>query len=285
MDIIVIENLSFAYASNPEIEVLKDINLRIQRGDFVLLCGPTGCGKTTLIECLNGLVPHFHSGEIKGRIIVANKEVIYTPVHEMSKYVGIVFQNPENQLISMNVEKELSFALENFGVDPIEMRKRVDKVLRMLNIEDLRYKAPYDLSGGQQQRVAIASILTLNPDIIIFDEPTSNLDPVSTIQILELINNLNKKYGKTIILIEHRLEMVLKYVNKIVVMNEGKIIREGPPEQIIIDDKLENLGLRIPKIIQLYKLLIKNGFKLNKIPLTINDMAELLINLVEGEND
>ncbi|MHA1229643.1 MAG: energy-coupling factor ABC transporter ATP-binding protein [Candidatus Helarchaeota archaeon] len=285
MDIIVIENLSFAYASNPEIEVLKDINLRIQRGDFVLLCGPTGCGKTTLIECLNGLVPHFHSGEIKGRIIVANKEVIYTPVHEMSKYVGIVFQNPENQLISMNVEKELSFALENFGVDPIEMRERVDKVLRMLNIEDLRYKAPYDLSGGQQQRVAIASILTLNPDIIIFDEPTSNLDPVSTIQILELINNLNKKYGKTIILIEHRLEMVLKYVNKIVVMNEGKIIREGPPEQIIIDDKLENLGLRIPKIIQLYKLLIKNGFKLNKIPLTINDMAELLINLVEGEND
>ncbi|MHA1271191.1 MAG: energy-coupling factor ABC transporter ATP-binding protein [Candidatus Helarchaeota archaeon] len=281
MEIITIKDLSFAYSTDPDKLVLKDINLKIDKGDFILLCGPTGCGKTTLIECINGLIPHFHGGEFTGTIVVANKNTREYPVYEMSKHVGLVFQNPENQLIAMNIEKELSFALENYGVDPVEMRRRIDEVLRIMDIEDIRYKAPFDLSGGQQQKVAIASILTLNPDIIIFDEPTSNLDPIGAIKILEIINELNKKYGKTIILIEHRLELILKYATKIIVMNEGEIILQGPTESVIINDILEELGLRVPKIIKVYKLLKKDGYNIDKIPFTAENLAKSLLDIME----
>jgi len=279
MDIIKFEDLSFAYSSSTDRLVLKKIDLTINQGEFVLLCGPTGCGKTTLIECLNGLIPHFHSGSFSGRVVVADKDTKACPVYELSQHVGLVFQNPENQLISMNIEKELSFALENFGLDPAMIRSRVDEILKMMNIEDIKDKAPYDLSGGQQQLVAIASILTLNPDIIIFDEPTSNLSPAEAIKVLDLINDLNKNYGKTIILIEHRLEMVIKYATQIVVMDEGKIVLQGTPENIITDELLEKLGLRLPKIVQLYKLLKGDGYLLDKIPLTPKDFSESLIKL------
>ncbi|MHA1694405.1 MAG: energy-coupling factor ABC transporter ATP-binding protein [Candidatus Helarchaeota archaeon] len=279
MEIINIKNLSFAYSSNPTKMILKDINLKINRGEFILLCGPTGCGKTTLIECLNGLIPHFHSGIFEGHVIIGDKDTRDYPVHEFSKYVGLLFQNPENQLVSMNVEKELSFALENFGINPIEIKARVNDVLKIMNIENIRYKAPYDLSGGQQQKVAIASILTLDPEIIIFDEPTSNLDPVGAMKILALISDLNKRYKKTIILIEHRLEMVLRYATKIIVMNDGKIISKGKTEEIIIEDILEKIGLRIPKSVILYKLLKKDGYNLENIPLTPEDLANYLLKL------
>ena len=179
----------------------------------------------------------------------------------------------------MNVEKELSFALENFGINPIEIKARVNDVLKIMNIENIRYKAPYDLSGGQQQKVAIASILTLDPEIIIFDEPTSNLDPVGAMKILALISDLNKRYKKTIILIEHRLEMVLRYATKIIVMNDGKIISKGKTEEIIIEDILEKIGLRIPKSVILYKLLKKDGYNLENIPLTPEDLANYLLKL------
>jgi len=279
--IIKIENLNFAYSSNPENFVLKNINLEIDEGEFVILCGPTGCGKTTLIECINGLIPHFHSGVFVGNVIVAGKNTREYPVYEMSKHVGLVFQNPENQLISMNVEKELSFALENFGYNPIEIRKKVDEILKIMDIENIRYSAPYDLSGGQQQRVAIASILTLDPDIIILDEPTSNLDPMGAIKILELINQLNKEQGKTIILIEHRLEIVLKYSTRIIAMNNGQIILNDETKKAISNDILEDLGLRIPKIIKLYKLLKRDGFYIENIPLTIEDLAHEILKLAE----
>lgn len=279
MNIISIENLSFAYSSNVEKLVLKDINLNINQGDFIILCGPTGCGKTTLIECINGLIPHFHYGKFYGNVVINGKNTRNNPVYVMSQFVGLVFQNPENQLVSMNVEKELSFALENFGVNPKEIRNRIDDVLRVLNIEDIRFEGPHDLSGGQQQKVAIASILTLDPDIIIFDEPTANLDPAGALRILNLIDDLNKNYGKTIILIEHRLEMLLKYASKIIVMNEGEIVQEGKPEEVIIDELLEKLGLRIPKAIEIYKLLKNDGYSISKIPLTTEELAELLIKL------
>ncbi|MBD3228103.1 MAG: ATP-binding cassette domain-containing protein [Candidatus Lokiarchaeota archaeon] len=279
MEIIKIENLSFAYLNNPERYVLKNINIKINRGEFVLLCGPTGCGKTTLIECINGLIPHFHSGNFEGNVIVTDKNTRDNPVYELSKCAGILFQNPENQLVSMNVEKELSFALENFAINPVEIRARVNETLKVLNIEKIRFKAPYDLSGGQQQKVAIGSILTLDPEIIIFDEPTSNLDPMAAIQVLKLIDDLNKKHDKTIILIEHRLELLLKYITKIIVMKDGEIILQGKARKVITNKILEDLGLRIPKIVQIYKYLKKDGYPIKEAPLIAEDLADSLIKL------
>ena len=278
MEIINIKNLSFAYSSNPTKMILKDINLKINRGEFILLCGPTGCGKTTLIECLNGLIPHFHSGIFEGHVIIGDKDTRDYPVHEFSKYVGLLFQNPENQLVSMNVEKELSFALENFGINPIEIKARVNDVLKIMNIENIRYKAPYDLSGGQQQKVAIASILTLDPEIIIFDEPTSNLDPVGAMKILALISDLNKRYKKTIILIEHRLEMVLRYATKIIVMNDGKIVLDGSPREVLSSEEAKLLGIGIPKATRLYQILKNDGVPLrdDETPIAPKEIAKLI---------
>jgi len=201
------------------------------------------------------------------------------PVYELAKKVGMVFQNPENQLVAMNVERELGFAMENLGYPPEEIRARVDTITEQFQLSSLLEKAPYELSGGEQQRVAIAAILTLDPKIIILDEPTSNLDPVAAKKIMELLKRLNKEYEKTIILIEHRLELATPLINRLIVMNEGTILLDGPPEELLLHPILQQLGVGVPKIVQLAQLLEEAGFKFPRIPLTPIELAEIIHNL------
>ena len=280
MSLIKIKNLSFTYA-NAEEPAIKNINLTIDKGEFVLLTGPSGCGKTTLCRCLNGLIPHFYTGEMQGDVIIDGFNTREHPVYELAQKVGLVFQDPENQLVSLNVEKELAFAPENLGLPREEIRKRVEEALQLLKIEHLRYKAPYELSGGEQQRVAIASVLTLKPKILVLDEPTSNLDPKGAEQVLKTIKVLNEKLNVTIILIEHRLDLILPYTTRVILMDQGEIVLDSSPEKAFCSNIPEKIGVDVPVSVKLYNELSKTGLKFNKIPLCAKDAAELLAGVLK----
>jgi len=275
MAIIETKNLTYTYpgATKPSI---RDVSLTIEKGEFVILTGPSGCGKTTLCRCFNGLIPHFYAGQIEGELTVTGLKVIEHPIYEMAQRVGLVFQNPENQLFALSVEKDVAFGLENLGVRRDEMRKRVDWALQMTGIEELRERAPHELSGGQQQRVAIASVLAMQPDIMVFDEPTSFLDPLGAQKIFEVINDLNKKLGVTVILVEHRLDLASKYADHVVIMDDGKIALNGKPSEIFNSETARLIGVGIPKATLLWQLLQENRIKLEGAPTNSEEATRLL---------
>src|SRR5271157_1290361 len=232
MAIIETKNLTYTYpgASKPSI---LDVSINVEKGEFVLITGPSGCGKTTLCRTFNGLVPHFYQGEMKGEISVAGLDTLNHHTYEMAKHVGLVFQNPENQLFSLSVEKDVAFGLENLGVPREEMRRNVDWALQLTGMYDLRERSPHELSGGQQQRVAIASVLAMKPQVLVLDEPTSFLDPLTARKIFEVIHELNRSIGITVVLVEHRLDLTAKYANHIIVMDQGRVLLDGDPHQIL----------------------------------------------------
>jgi energy-coupling factor transporter ATPase len=276
MTVIETKNLTYTYPGGTKPSI-SDVSIKIEKGEFTLITGPSGCGKTTLCRCFNGLIPHFYQGELKGEITVAGLNVLENPIYEMAKHVGLVFQNPENQLFALSVEKDVAFGLENLGVPREEMRKRVDWALNLTGIYDLRERAPHELSGGQQQRVAIASILAMQPEVMILDEPTSFLDPLSAKKIFEVIYELNKKLGITVVLVEHRLDLTARYADHIIVMDDGKVVLDGEPREILSSEEARLIGIGIPKATRLYHILRKDGVKLgNTIPLSSDEMANLL---------
>lgn len=277
MSIIETKNLTYTYpgASKPSI---LDVSFEVKKGEFVLITGPSGCGKTTLCRTFNGLVPHFYQGELKGEITVAGKDPLKLHTYEMAKHVGLVFQNPENQLFALSVEKDVAFGLENVGVPREEIRKKVDRAMNLTGIYDLRERSPHEISGGQQQRVAIASVLAMEPEIIVLDEPTSFLDPLSAEKIFEVINELNKKQGITVILVEHRLDLTAKYANHLIVMDEGKIRFEGNPREILSNEETRLIGVGIPKATLLYQMLKKDGLTLSDTtPLSSEELADQIL--------
>ncbi len=274
MAIIETRNLTYTYpgAAWPTI---KDVSIKIEKGEFALITGPSGCGKTTLCRCLNGLVPHFYQGELKGEIMVAGLRVQEHPIYEMATHVGLVFQNPENQLFALSVEKDVAFGLENLGIPREEIRKRVDWALKLTGIYELRERTPTELSGGQQQRVAIASVLAMQPEVIVLDEPTSFLDPLGAKKIFEVIYELNRKLGITVVLVEHRFDLTAKYADHIIIMDDGKVVLDGEPHEILNSDQARLIGVGIPKATRLYQILKTDGVKLGgKVPLSSEEMAE-----------
>jgi energy-coupling factor transporter ATPase len=275
LPIIETKDVTYTYpgATKPSI---TDVTLTIEKGDFVILTGPSGCGKTTLCRCLNGLIPHFYNGNLEGEITVTSLKINDQEIHKIARHVGLVFQNPENQLFALSVEKDVAFGLENFAMPRDEMRKRVDWALQMAGISELSERPPHELSGGQQQRVAIASVLAMQPEIMILDEPTSFLDPVGAQKIFEVIYELNKKLGITIILVEHRLDLASKYANRVIVMNEGKVVLNGSPKEIFNSDKARLIGVGIPKATRLYQHLKTHGINLRSIPVTPQETADML---------
>ena len=277
MAIIETKNLTYTYpgAAKPSIE---DVSIKVEKGEFVLITGPSGCGKTTLCRCFNGLVPHFYQGEMKGEITVAGEDVLKHHTYVMAEHVGLVFQNPENQLFALSVEKDVAFGLENLGVPREEIRKKVDWALNQTDIYDLRERSPHEISGGQQQRVAIAAVLAMEPEVIVLDEPTSFLDPLSAQKIFDVIYDLNRKQGITVILVEHRLDLTAKYTNHLIVMDEGKVRFEGNPREILNSEETRLIGVGIPKATLLYQLLKKDGFIVgDKTPLSSEELADLLL--------
>jgi len=273
--IIETKDLTYTYPGTTKPSI-KEVSITINKGDFVILTGPSGCGKTTLCRCFNGLIPHFYNGALEGKIEVAGLNVAEHKIHELASHVGLVFQNPENQLFALSVEKDVAFGLENLAMPRDEMKKRVDWALQMAGISELGDRPPHELSGGQQQRVAIASVLAMQPDIMILDEPTSFLDPVGAEKIFEVINELNQKLGITIILVEHRLDLAAKYANNVIVMDEGKVVLNGSPREIFTLEEARLIGVGIPKATRLYHQLKQNGIQLKTVPVTTEETANLL---------
>jgi len=275
MAIIETKGLTYTYpgATKPSI---RDVSLTIEKGEFAILTGPSGCGKTTLCRCFNGLIPHFYAGQLEGELTVTGLKMMEHPIYEMAQRVGLVFQNPENQLFALSVEKDVAFGLENLGVPRDEIRKRVDWALQMTDIEELRERAPHELSGGQQQRVAIACVLAMQPNIMVFDEPTSFLDPLGAQKIFEVINELNKSLGVTVILVEHRLDLASKYADHVIIMDDGKIVLNGKPREIFTAETARLIGVGIPKATLLWQLLQESGIKLEGVPTSSEEAARLL---------
>jgi energy-coupling factor transporter ATPase len=277
MAIIETRNLTYTYpgASHPSI---SDVSIKVEKGQFVLITGPSGCGKTTLCRTFNGLIPHFYQGELKGEITVAELDAAKHPTYEMAKHVGLVFQNPENQLFALSVEKDVAFGLENLGVNREEMRKRVDWALNLTGIYDLRERSPHEISGGQQQRVAIAAVLAMQPEIIVLDEPTSFLDPLSAEKIFEVIHDFSKKLGMTVVLVEHRLDLTAKYADHIIIMDEGKVRFDGETREVLSNEETRLIGVGIPKATLLYQMLKKDNADLGDVtPLSSDELAEMLL--------
>jgi energy-coupling factor transporter ATP-binding protein EcfA2 len=257
---------------------LKNIKLTVNPKDFLLIVGPTGCGKTTLCRSFNGLIPHFYAGTMKGKVYVKDHDTHEVEVSELAKTTGLVFQNPENQLISLNVERELSFAPENLGLPPEEIEKRVEDVISTLGLESIRKKPPFDLSGGEQQRVAIGSVLTLKPKILVLDEPTANLDPVAAKQLLETVDYLNKIANITVIITEHKIDLVAPLANRMILMEDGEIKIDSTPRAVLTSSILEDTGVKPPRVVELHKRITPKN-KQQEVPLTVE---EAVLSFLEG---
>jgi len=272
--LIELKDFSFKYYGAESL-ALKKIDLTIKAGEYVVITGPSGCGKTTLCRTINALVPQFHRGYIAGNVIIDGKNTRDHTVAELSSIAGLVFQEPENQLVTLNVEKEIAFGPENLGVEPTEIRRRVEELIQLLDIEHLREKHPHEMSGGEQQRLAIAATLALKPKILVADEPTSNLDPCSAEIILDIISSLNKQ-DLTVILVEHRLDLVSKDASRVVLMDKGRIVADGPPREVLAQDVCQDIGVGVPKATLVYKRLKEHGIDLRSVPLTGDELAGLV---------
>ncbi len=274
-----IQNLTFKYPGG-EKPVLENLSLNIGRNEFVLLVGPSGCGKTTLVNCINGIIPHVIEEEMGGKVIVEGLDTRETPLSVLSQHVGTVFQNPDDQIFNLTVEEEVAFGPENLALPTGEIRKRVDDALRSVGIEHLRDREIATLSGGQKQRVAIASILAMKPKILILDEPTSDLDPLGTDEVLSVVKRINREYKSTIILVEHKLEDVAKYVDRVLLMHQGRIIADSDPRSVFGDLELLNkLGVRGPEVAEASVKLQVKGLKYDRVktPLTVDEARDLLV--------
>ncbi|MEM4157454.1 MAG: ABC transporter ATP-binding protein [Candidatus Methanomethylicaceae archaeon] len=274
MPIVEVCSLSYTYPGSPK-PTLTNVNLSVEEGEFILLTGPSGCGKTTLCRCLNGLIPNSYGGEFTGKVIVDGLVTTEHPVYEIAQHVGLVFQNPENELFCTSVEREVAFGPENLALPRDEIRKRVEESLAMVGISHLRDKSPEELSGGEQQKVAIAALLAMKPKILVLDEPTANLDPASAQSVLNTLLKLNEESGVTMILVEHRLEMVAHMADRCAILNEGRLVLVGEPEEVLYSDEAEAIGIGIPKVVQVAKNLGINKIT-GKKPLTSWSLADLL---------
>ncbi|MCX7570573.1 energy-coupling factor transporter ATPase [Tumebacillus sp. DT12] len=224
-----LEQFTYRYPDAPRL-TLDRIDWQVERGEFVLLAGPSGCGKSTLLRALNGLVPEFYGGEIGGRALFRGRPLAEFPNRSIARHVGMVFQDPEKQLVMSEVEREIAFGLENLLVPESEMRRRVAEVMSFFDLTALRHRATADLSGGEKQKVAIAAVMALQPDVLLLDEPTSQLDPGAAQEILDLIKRMNEELGLTVVLVEQRLDRVLHLADRIVAMHEGRIDYDGEPQ-------------------------------------------------------
>ncbi len=276
-DIIKIKNVSYSYdTENGENVALNDISLNIKEGEFIVFIGHNGSGKSTLVKMLNALIiPKEGEITVDGMLTsdVENK-------YEIRKKVGMVFQNPDNQLIATLVEDDVAFGPENLGIPPKEIVKRVNSALEAVDMTKFRNKAPHLLSGGQKQRVAIAGVLAIRPDIIVLDEPTAMLDPEGRGEVLSTVRRLNKEENKTIVFVTHYMEEVV-YASRVVLLYDGKIVFNGTPKELFLNKELiAESGMTMPVPTALYHRLKARGIDIEDCPLTTEELVEGICRLL-----
>lgn len=282
--VIEFQNVSYSYPLTKEPSV-KNLNCKLEKGKFYGVIGRNGSGKTTLCSLIRGFAPSFYQGELKGRVLIEGKPTVEYGPGELSLKIGYVFQNPFNQIsgVKETVFEEVAFGLENFGVPVDEIERRVLDVMELTKISHIADKNPFELSGGQQQRVALASIIVLKPDILVIDEPTSQLDPEGTESVFEIIDAL-KKEKKTIVLVEHKIDLIAEYADDVMVFDNGEMIRFGPKQEILSDMSLLERGVQLPQLAVLGNELIKQGVALDYIPITEAQAGDVIGRAIRKES-
>ncbi len=283
MSIIEFKNVTFRYESDDEGVVLapavKDFSLTINEGDFMAVLGHNGSGKSTLAKLANGLlIPE------KGEILVDGMDTKNEDYDiKIKQTVGVVFQNPDNQIVATIVEEDVAFGPENLGVEPSEIRRRVDESLKIVGMYKYKNHEPHKLSGGQKQRVAIAGIIAMEPRCIILDEPTAMLDPEGRRDVMKAIKRLNRELGITVVFITHYMEEACE-VDRIVVMDDSRLIMDGTPKEVFADtEKIRSIGLDVPQTCLLAKMLKADGINLKNDMLSIDELVENIDDLLKGQ--
>lgn len=290
------KNLSFMYPDASE-KAIDDQSLKIEMGEFVLLCGSSGSGKTTLAKCLNGIIPHLSVGDMYGEVKVNDLVTSEVAIHELSGNIGMVFQNPEDQIFSIRVSDEVALGVECQGYKHDEIVKRVEYAMRKLRITDIAQRLTFSLSGGQRQKVSIASNLAILPKIIVLDDPTTDLDPISKQEVIDILQELkdeiqldmpgtDEKGKMTFLVIEHELTDLMEFTDRVMVMHEGKVVLNGEPGVIFYEnyDYLDSIGVRIPDQIRLAKYLIDQGLSYDKVryPVKKEDVIDFARNVLKN---
>jgi energy-coupling factor transport system ATP-binding protein len=271
-----ISNFSFKY-NDAERYALTDIHLQIGKGEFVGIIGPSGAGKSTLLMALNGIIPHHYDGEFYGSVAVCGLDTVENGCAALSRHVGSVLQDPETQIVTSNVEDEIAFNLENFCVPPAEIEKRITEALALAGVSHLRKRDTTALSGGQKQRVVVAAAIALHPEILLLDEPTSELDPLGSQLIFETLHKLNREYGMTVIVVEQKIAMLSQFCARMMTMDAGKIITDMPTaETLRHSGRLIEMGINCPRIVSLARRLEEAGLYSGSYPRTIAEAAEMV---------
>ena len=277
------KNVTYTYplADEPSI---RNVSLNIEEGKFYGIVGENGSGKTTLCAILRGFAPSFYQGDIQGEVLVYGKP-IGEYGGELATKIGYVFQNPFTQIsgVKETVFEEVAYGLENFGVPVEEIVERVEAIMKLTHIDSLAEKNPLELSGGQMQRVALASVLVLEPDILIIDEPTSQLDPQGTESVFEIIKMMKDK-KKTIILVEHKIDLIAEYADEVLVLRGGKLIAGGDKAQVLSDISLMEQGVQLPQMAILGSRLKEKGFPISEIPVTEKRAVEIISPALNGRD-
>lgn len=270
-----LENVTYEYKSYIDDSILtavNNVNLEVKKGEFLVILGHNGSGKSTMAKMMNGLTL-----PTKGEVYVMGMNTKdEDKIWDIRAKAGMVFQNPDNQLVATIVEEDVAFGPENQGIPAAEIRKRVDEALEVVEMSEYKKHAPHLLSGGQKQRIAIAGILAMKPDCIIFDEPTAMLDPNGRLEVMNTIKKLNKEEGKTIILITHYMDEAVE-ADRIMVMSKGEIVLKGTPREVFRQvDKVKELGLDVPQVTELVYELRKEGFDIKDDVLNVEELVDLL---------
>lgn len=283
--IIQLNDVSYRYPVGDE-WVLKNVSIDIKKGSFVSIVGNNGSGKTTLCNIIRGFIPHFHKGELEGTVILDGKDMNEIELGELGEKIGYVFQNPFTQIsgVKDTVFEEVAYGLENLGVPVEEIYPRVEEVLTLVKIQNLRDKNPFELSGGQRQRVALASIIVMDPEILVIDEPSSQLDPIGTEQVFEIIR-LMKEKGKTIILVEHKMDLVAEYSDELILLNEGSILVQGETRKVLSDPLYEAANVQYPHVTEVALELQKAGVQLEFLPIRDSEIKTCFKTGTGGLND
>jgi energy-coupling factor transporter ATP-binding protein EcfA2 len=278
VDLLELDKLSFRYPDAPR-KAVVDFDLAVGEGEIVVLAGPSGCGKSTLLRAINGLIPHMYTGDYSGDVRVAGSSVKASSMRDLAQTIGFLFQNPENQIFMFTVERDVAFGLENLGVPRPEMRRRVDEAISLLGIGNLSQRAPHELSDGQKQRVALAGVLAMRPRLIILDEPTSLLDPKTAMELVDLVARLRKELGTTFVVVEHRLDLLVRVADRIVVMDAGAKVLDGTPRDVLFDEDADGYGVTVPAVTRVQRMLVKDGLAPDDRLLSAAELASV----VEGK--
>ncbi len=272
MAIVNLQNVTYKYPLT-DVPVLQNINLQVEEGEFVAVIGPNGAGKSTLCYTLAGFAPHFFKGELTGIVEVAGVESHNSILSEWVLNVGLAFQNPFNQIsgAKYTVFEELAFGLENIGIPRDEMIARVEGAMKLTGISDLADRSPYSLSGGQQQRVALASILVMQPRVLVLDEPTSQMDPIGTREVFGVIHSMAES-GMTVILVEHKMEWIAQFADRVIALKDGEILMNGDPSEVLTSPLLPSNGFGTSRYTSVARRAQELGlWNEGKLPITLDE--------------